>query len=224
MNPALLAGVGKGRLSSLQATSLLIVAVICLTLRLFCPAHKWGLWDPSGHQGMDGWVRWQRIRAQAPPFPGQGWLHQQGGDDLLLPALQLGAGRPHGLRAQLPGEQFPAPRRLPPLQGPGEPHRPRPLETRPLLKAPPICRRRPIQRPRSAPKATPTHRGHAPRAPGETEFHLLLFAPTPKGHPEGPSQSLPPETIITSKFLPPQHNPSSVSDPGHLQAGPQVPR
>lgn len=34
----------------------------------------------------------------------QGWLHQPGGDDLLLPALQLGAGRPHGLRTQLPGE------------------------------------------------------------------------------------------------------------------------
>lgn len=36
------------------------------------------------------------------PLRRQGWLHQQGGDDLLLPTLQLRAGRPHGLRPQLP--------------------------------------------------------------------------------------------------------------------------
>lgn len=62
-----------------------------------------------------------RPGAEALDFPGQGRLHQQGGDGLLLPALQLYAGRPHGLRTQLPREQLLAPGRLPPLQGPGEP-------------------------------------------------------------------------------------------------------
>lgn len=111
------------------------------------------------------------------------------------------------------------------------PHRPRPhTKTTPSRSHAQLLRLRPyvgialprglVQFPRPRPRT-----GHAPRAPGETEFHLLLLLYlTPKGHPEGPSQSLPPETIITSKFLPPQHTPSSVSDPGHLQAGPQVPR
>lgn len=80
----------------------------------------------------------------SPPAPPQGWLHQQGGNGVLLPALQLGAGRPHGLRAQLPREQLLAPRCLPPLQGPGEtPTKPHPSSPGPSARpahppAPPL--------------------------------------------------------------------------------------
>lgn len=76
-------------------------------------------------------------RAEALPLPGQGWLHQQGGDGLLLSALQLCAGWPHGLRTQLPREQLLAPGRLPPLQGPGEPPpKPHPSSTGPAPSTP----------------------------------------------------------------------------------------